>query len=126
MKKNVLLCGISLATLSLLGGSFGSKIDEKLEKAYESFSTLKVNLNQSSIADVYKKLESALEEIIKINDINDYEMEGQIVSLKKDMRFLRDLENYLNNSNSEKTLEQWANSHCRFIPIIQKAFSMER
>ena len=122
--KSVILCGVSLITSSLLGSPFGPKIDEKLDKAYESFSALKVNLDEYSINNAYTNLDGALKEIEKINDINDYEMEGQIVNLKKDMKFLNDLKNYLNHPSSKQRLEQWANSNCRFIPIIQKAFSL--
>ena len=58
-------------------------------------------MDEYSIKNAYTNLDSALKEIEKINDINDYEMEGQIVNLKKDMKFLNDLKNYLNNPSSK-------------------------
>ena len=126
--KNIILCGVSLITSSLLGSPFGADIDEMLDRVYESFSNLNVNLNEKSINIACQQLKNVLTELEKLEkNVNNCEVEYQIIGIKGNLEFLNDLNQYMNNFTlkSKKRLEQWADTNFKFVPIVQEAFKQK-
>ncbi len=117
-----------MATLSLLGGSFGSKVDEALNTAYEGFSNLEMNLNDELIDLTQTHLKNVLTELERLEkNVNDCEVECQIIGIKDDLDFLNDVKQCMHNTSPEleEKLELWADNSFKFVPIVQKAFKQK-
>lgn len=126
--KNVILCGVSLISSSLLGSPFGSKVDEALNTAYEGFSNLETNLNDELIGLTQTHLKNVLTELEKLEkNVNDCEVECQIIGIKDDLDFLDDVKQYMNSASPElkEKLEIWADNSFKLVPIVQEAFKQK-
>ena len=112
----------------MLGSPFEADIDEMLDRVYESFSNLSVNLNANSINIVCQQLKTVLTELEKLEkNVNNCEVEYQMIGVKGNLEFLNDLKQYMNTftSKSKKRLEQWADTNFKFVPIVQEAFKQK-
>ena len=120
--KNVILSVLALISTSVLGSPLGAKIDEELFQANESFSNLEISIDGEAISTVEIFLNTVLGELAKLKDTNNCEAEYQIMSLERDLDFLKNLKAFISDSSPKEELEQWANNSLKFVPIILKAF----
>ncbi|MFQ6722936.1 MAG: hypothetical protein ACLRFH_00845 [Opitutales bacterium] len=111
-----------LISTSVLGSSLGAKIDEELSQANESFSNLEISIDGEVISTVENSLNTVLEELERLKNTNNCEAEYQIMSLERDLDFLKDLKAFISDGSQKEELEQWANNSLKFVPIILKAF----
>jgi|GEM_PF-5033029 len=122
--KNILLCGLSLATFSLMGGPFESALDEMLDKTQGYFSDLQSDLSESAINLAYSEMEKTRQELKKLKI--DGRIGIEIMSIKRDICFLNDLKKYLANQLSKEEMNKWADCSSRYIYIVLNAFAITK